>query len=58
VVAVLLDPTRILTAEAMHSMPMFGFLDVILAGIIGLVVLIAVVMTIPDVIRTLKIHSM
>jgi hypothetical protein len=39
-------------------MPMFGFIDVILAGIIGLVVLIAVVMTIPDAIRTLKIHSM
>jgi len=58
VVAVLLDPTRIQIAEAIHSMPMFGFIDVILAGIIGLVVLIAVVMTIPDAIRTLKIHSM
>ena len=39
-------------------MPMFGFFDVILAGIIGLIVLIAVVMTLPDLIRTMKIHSM
>jgi hypothetical protein len=46
-------------AEAtMHSMPMFGFFDVILAGIVGLVVLIAVVMTLPDLIRTMKIHAM
>jgi len=37
---------------------MFGFFDVILAGIIGLIVLIAVVMTLPDLIRTMKIHSM
>jgi hypothetical protein len=42
----------------MHSMPMFGFLDVILAGIIGLIVLVVVVMTIPDLVRTLKIHAM
>ncbi len=42
----------------MHSMPMFGFFDVILAGIIGLIVLIAVVMTLPDLIRTMKIHAM
>jgi hypothetical protein len=58
-VAALLSPARILTAEAtMHSMPMFGFFDVILAGIIGLIVLIAVVMTLPDLIRTMKIHAM
>jgi hypothetical protein len=42
----------------MHSMPMFGFFDVILAGIVGLIVLIAVVMTLPDLIRTMKIHAM
>jgi hypothetical protein len=39
-------------------MPMFGFVDVILAGIIVLIILIAVIATIPDVVRTLKIHSM
>jgi hypothetical protein len=42
----------------MHSMPMFGFFDVILAGIVGLIVLIVVVMTLPDLIRTMKIHAM
>jgi hypothetical protein len=37
---------------------MFGLFDVILAGIVGLIVLIAVVTTLPDFIRTMKIHSM
>jgi hypothetical protein len=42
----------------MHSMSMFGFVDVILAGIIGLIILVAVLFTLPDLVRTLKIHSM
>jgi hypothetical protein len=41
-----------------HGMPMFGFADVILAGIIGLVVLIVAIATIPDLVKTMKIHSM
>jgi hypothetical protein len=41
-----------------HGMPMFGFADVILAGIIGLIILIAVIVTLPDLFKTLKIHSM
>jgi hypothetical protein len=41
-----------------HSMPMFGWADVILAGVIGLIILIALIATIPDLVRTMKIHSM
>jgi hypothetical protein len=41
-----------------HSMPMFGFVDVVLAGVIVSIILIAVIATIPDLVRTMKIHSM
>ncbi len=64
--AALYRPTRILLSrgDAMHSMPMwhsmsmFGFVDVILAGVIVLTILIAVIATVPDLVRTMKIHSM
>ena len=36
----------------------FGYVDVVLAGIIGLIILIAVIAMIPDVVKTMKIHSM
>jgi hypothetical protein len=42
----------------MHSMPMFGYLDIVLAAVIGLIILVALIATIPDLVRTLKIHSM
>jgi hypothetical protein len=41
-----------------HSMSMFGFVDVILAGVTVLTILIAVIATIPDLVRTMRIHSM
>jgi hypothetical protein len=39
-------------------MPMFGLVDVILAGTIVSIIPIAMMATIPDAVRTLKIHSM
>jgi hypothetical protein len=42
----------------MHSMLMFGYVDIVLAAIIGLIILVALIVTIPDLVRTLKIHSM
>jgi hypothetical protein len=42
----------------MHSMPMLGYADIVFAAIIGLIILIAMIATIPDLVRTLKIHSM
>ncbi len=39
-------------------MPMFGYVDVVAAGIMGLMVLIAVIVPMPDLIRTLRFHSM
>jgi hypothetical protein len=42
----------------MHTNPLFGSVDVVLAGIIALAILAAVIVTIPDLARTLKIHSM
>jgi hypothetical protein len=57
-------PHPIGRGDAMHSMPMwhsmsmFGFVDVILAGVIVVTILIAVIATVPDLVRTMKIHSM
>jgi len=39
-------------------MLMFGYVDIVLAAIIGLIILVALIVTIPDLVRTLKIHSM
>jgi hypothetical protein len=42
----------------LRSMPMFGFVDVILAGIIALFILIAILMTLPELVRYIKMSSM
>jgi hypothetical protein len=42
----------------LHSMPMFGFVDVIVTGIIALIILIAVLMTLPELARYIKMSSM
>jgi hypothetical protein len=42
----------------MHSMPIFGSFDLILAGVIGLAILIAILASLPDLLRYIKLHSM
>jgi hypothetical protein len=42
----------------LHSMPMFGFVDVILVGIIALIILIAGLMTLPELVRYIRMSSM
>jgi len=37
---------------------MFGYVDIVLAGIIGLVILIALMMTLPELVRYIKMSSM
>jgi hypothetical protein len=42
----------------MSWMPMFGYVDIVLAGTIGLVILIALLMALPELVRYSKMSSM
>jgi hypothetical protein len=42
----------------MNSTPMFSYVDIVLAGTIGLFVLIALLITLSELVRYIKISSM